>query len=288
MLLNKYVRVLLNKGTIQNYTFVYGAHLGLTSASFDIVSLNPFRFGSEYYDSELDLVYYNFRHYSPVLGRFLSRDPIEEQGGLNLYAFVGNRTTFQNDSLGLKWEVSRCVKMSVSVAGGFYVVVGGRADLSGVLEFCDCCNSSTGEHEENGQITGGITASLSVGVGFGVTLSALHYGFDISFTGPQLTYKLSGNYGKRCGYPEQSLSVKSRVFADLKIGTTFVVGAISGGGTWYSEAELILSTRRIELLGKWGYEAFVSAQINFPFVSLGYDWILDSDSDYSKLIDLKF
>ena len=61
-----------------------------SSASFDIVSLNPFRFSSEYYDSELDLVYYNFRHYSPSLGRFLSRDPIEEQGGLNLYAFVRN------------------------------------------------------------------------------------------------------------------------------------------------------------------------------------------------------
>ncbi len=60
------------------------------SASFDIVALNPFRFSSEYYDSELDLVYYNYRHYSPSLGRFLSRDPIEEQGGLNLYAFVGN------------------------------------------------------------------------------------------------------------------------------------------------------------------------------------------------------
>ena len=50
-------------------------------------------------DSELDLVYYNFRHYSPSLGRFLSRDPIEEQGGLNLDAFVGNDSC-KNDRLG--------------------------------------------------------------------------------------------------------------------------------------------------------------------------------------------
>ncbi|MBE6402047.1 MAG: RHS repeat-associated core domain-containing protein [Verrucomicrobia bacterium] len=62
-----------------------------SSASFDIVSLNPFRFSSEYYDPELDLVYYNYRHYSPSLGRFLSRDPIAEQGGLNLYRFINNR-----------------------------------------------------------------------------------------------------------------------------------------------------------------------------------------------------
>ena len=71
-----------------------------SSASFDIVALNPFRFSSEYYDSELDLVYYNYRHYSPSLGRFLSRDPIEEQGGLNLYAFVGNNAIRERDILG--------------------------------------------------------------------------------------------------------------------------------------------------------------------------------------------
>ena len=75
-----------------------------SSASFDIVTLNPFRFSSEYYDSELDLVYYNYRHYSPSLGRFLSRDPIEEQGGLNLYAFVGNNPLTLQDYLGRKIE----------------------------------------------------------------------------------------------------------------------------------------------------------------------------------------
>ena len=55
------------------------------------VPANPFRFSSEFYDSELDLVYYNYRHYSPADGRWLSRDSIEEQGGWNLYAFVANR-----------------------------------------------------------------------------------------------------------------------------------------------------------------------------------------------------
>ena len=71
-----------------------------SSASFDIVALNPFRFSSEYYDSELDLVYYNYRHYSPSLGRFLSRDPIREKGGLNLYAFVGNSVLLKFDYCG--------------------------------------------------------------------------------------------------------------------------------------------------------------------------------------------
>ena len=72
-----------------------------SSASFDIVTLNPFRFSSEYYDSELDLVYYNYRHYSSSLGRFLSRDPIEEQGGWNLYLFTENNIFSKQESLGL-------------------------------------------------------------------------------------------------------------------------------------------------------------------------------------------
>ena len=45
--------------------------------------------------------YYGFRFYSPSQGRFLNRDPIEEQGGLNLYAFVGNDPVNRWDYLGL-------------------------------------------------------------------------------------------------------------------------------------------------------------------------------------------
>ena len=60
----------------------------------------PFQWSSEVCDSELGLVYYNYRHYSPTLGRFLSRDPIQEQGGLNLYAFVGNNGVCYFDLLG--------------------------------------------------------------------------------------------------------------------------------------------------------------------------------------------
>ena len=44
---------------------------------------------------------YGFRFYSPGQGRFLSRDPIGERGGLNLYAFVGNDPVNAWDYLGL-------------------------------------------------------------------------------------------------------------------------------------------------------------------------------------------
>ena len=79
------------------------APFGTVTESGDVSQ--PFQWSSEHYDSELDLVYYNFRHYSPSLGRFLSRDPIEEQGRLNLYAFVENAGWSEFDLRGLrKWK----------------------------------------------------------------------------------------------------------------------------------------------------------------------------------------
>ncbi len=45
------------------------------------------------------------RYYSPELGRWLNRDPIEERGGLNVYGFVGNGVLSSIDPLGLT-EVS--------------------------------------------------------------------------------------------------------------------------------------------------------------------------------------
>ncbi len=41
-------------------------------------------------------------YYNPSTGRWLSRDPIEEKGGRNLYAFVGNQPVSRFDKLGLQ------------------------------------------------------------------------------------------------------------------------------------------------------------------------------------------
>ncbi len=42
-----------------------------------------------------------YRYYNPQIGRWINRDPIEERGGLNLYAFVGNGSISITDYLGL-------------------------------------------------------------------------------------------------------------------------------------------------------------------------------------------
>jgi integrase/recombinase XerD len=46
---------------------------------------------------------YQYRHYDPVTGRWLSRDPIEEKGGINLYGFGPNSPINGIDSDGRIW-----------------------------------------------------------------------------------------------------------------------------------------------------------------------------------------
>jgi uncharacterized protein RhaS with RHS repeats len=54
------------------------------------------------------VIYYGYRYYDPVTGRWPSRDPIAERGGVNLYAFVGNRITNIIDYLGLSPDAPDC------------------------------------------------------------------------------------------------------------------------------------------------------------------------------------
>jgi len=62
---------------------------------------NDFRFSTKFFDTETGLVYYGHRYYSPSLGRWFSKDPIEEEGGWNLYCMVRNNVIFNVDNLGL-------------------------------------------------------------------------------------------------------------------------------------------------------------------------------------------
>ena len=87
-------------GTIST-RYEYGPFGEVFCSVGELAGENPFQFSTKYTDFETDLVYYGYRYYSPDLGRWISRDPIEEQGGFNLYAFVNNDPINKIDTLGL-------------------------------------------------------------------------------------------------------------------------------------------------------------------------------------------
>jgi RHS repeat-associated protein len=81
--------------------YEYGPFGELLRATGPMAKANPFRFSTKYQDDETDLLYYGYRYYDPSTGRWPSRDPIEERGGLNLYGFAGNSPLNGVDPFGL-------------------------------------------------------------------------------------------------------------------------------------------------------------------------------------------
>ncbi len=62
---------------------------------------SPFGFSTKYPDPERGILYYGYRYYNPSNGRWLSRDPIGENGGYNIYIISGNNNISNIDILGL-------------------------------------------------------------------------------------------------------------------------------------------------------------------------------------------
>lgn len=76
-------------------------HLHLSPSPY----IPAFRYSTKYHDAETGLYYYGYRYYAPPAARWLTRDPLEEQGGLNLHCFCENDGVNRYDALGLSAAV---------------------------------------------------------------------------------------------------------------------------------------------------------------------------------------
>ena len=81
-------------------TTTFGPFGEVIRATGPLAQANPFLFSTKYYDWETGLLMYPARPYNPSTGRWLNRDRIEEDGGDNLYGFVGNDPIDVADPLG--------------------------------------------------------------------------------------------------------------------------------------------------------------------------------------------
>jgi RHS repeat-associated protein len=82
-------------------SYRYDPFGNLISSSGPLASANVYRFSSKEFHAASSMYYYGFRFYDPNLQRWINRDPIEEEGGINQYAFVVNSPTFKIDYFGL-------------------------------------------------------------------------------------------------------------------------------------------------------------------------------------------
>lgn len=80
--------------------YIYDAFGGTISASGPLADVFRIRYSSKYYDAETGLYYYGYRFYSPILRRWLTRDPKEEDGDFNLYGFCRNNPVSNIDPHG--------------------------------------------------------------------------------------------------------------------------------------------------------------------------------------------
>ena len=88
-----------NGDVVAHYEYApFGAVIAQCGVS---VAANPWRFSSEYAEDDTVTVYYNYRHYESVMGRWLSRDLIGERVDVKLYCSANNASLNATDFLGL-------------------------------------------------------------------------------------------------------------------------------------------------------------------------------------------
>ena len=81
--------------------------------------------------------YYGYRYYTPQTGRWPSRDPIGEMGGVNLYGFVGNDGVNRWDFLGLAETNGMLMNVDKWQAWLDHDIENGNV-LKAIGDFCGC------------------------------------------------------------------------------------------------------------------------------------------------------
>jgi RHS repeat-associated protein len=145
--------------------FPYG---GLISSSDGIG--NVYRFSSKEEHLSSGLYYYGYRFYAPGVQRCLSRDPVMERGGFNLYEFEENDPAGRIDPLGLwtRHDITQFIQTLTplggrcknSSAGTEWALVDGKwrklspGESTGVFEDCDgmtCGGGFYAVYQRNGE-----------------------------------------------------------------------------------------------------------------------------------------
>src|SRR5262249_18496214 len=88
-----------NQSVVASYR--YDPFGNIISKSGTLSDANVYRYSSKEVHVNSGMYYYGFRFYDPNLQRWINRDPILENGGINLFGYVDNRAINFVDTFGL-------------------------------------------------------------------------------------------------------------------------------------------------------------------------------------------
>jgi RHS repeat-associated protein len=130
---------------------------GNTVVNTDTSNQFAYRFSTKPLDFVTGFYYYTYRYYDPVTGRWPSRDPIGERGGVNLYGFVGNDGLGRVDILGLDHELSTHSFDTMDAAALPALLIAGKmqiADKPDHFEYSGAICCSEGKFKFTGPFKG--------------------------------------------------------------------------------------------------------------------------------------
>ena len=84
--------------------YVYSVYGEVMMKSGDLADKNNITYSTRYQEANTGLISYTYRHYSPRLKKWLSKDPIAENGGINLYQMTANDPVNYWDMLGYAYQ----------------------------------------------------------------------------------------------------------------------------------------------------------------------------------------
>ena len=204
---------------------------------------------------ETGYLYYGFRFYDPQTGRWPNRDPIEEEGGDNLYGFVGNDGTNNHDILGLYsrscsshtvnfgFRDPDAVSASVGVVG---FQISTAISISGTVSVCEVtCDNGTCGKEISASLSVTYSSNISLYLGY-QNLNSRAFRYHVGARGV-----ISGGGGGRLSLSANSCRTSFSLSGSAQITAQ---GRLEGGGF----AEVGRS-------GNIRAEAYVGISANFTF-----------------------
>lgn len=216
--------------------YEYSAFGETLRATGPLAKLNPFRFSTKFSDEESGLLYYGWRYYSPELGRWIGRDPIQGMDAINLFAFLRNNSLMSVDPDG-RW--------------GYAISVGSAALIGGII------GALTSENAWQGFLrgslagaTGAALAPFAAAVLGGGTLGVIAAGASAGAVSAYLKGMTENYCAGNSGW--YKLSTRQA----FMVGTAAVFGALVGAKALkYGDADEATLNWTIGIAGSFGLGA---------------------------------